>query len=142
MEKRADTYRLRLAATPGVEEKYNTLMAERNNLYTKNTELQAKMMEAKIAREFESKQKGERFTLVEAARLPEKPHKPNRVAIVLIGLVLGMGAGIGLASIIEFSDASFRTPEALQGPRVSPSWLKSRTLSPMRTGKNKGSGGY
>ncbi|MDA8133609.1 MAG: Wzz/FepE/Etk N-terminal domain-containing protein [Desulfobacteraceae bacterium] len=113
MEKRADDYRLKLAATPGVEEKYNTLMAERNNLYVKNTELQAKMMEAKIAREFESKQKGERFTLVEAARLPEKPYKPNRIAIVLIGLVLGMGAGIGLASVIEFSDSSFRTPEAL-----------------------------
>ncbi|MFH2093438.1 MAG: Wzz/FepE/Etk N-terminal domain-containing protein, partial [Pseudomonadota bacterium] len=113
LEKQADAYRLRLSATPGVEEKYNNLVAVRNNLYIKNTDLQAKMMEAKVAREFESKQKGERFTLVESARLPEKPDKPNRVAIILIGIVLGLGAGVGLASIVEFSDSSFRNAEAL-----------------------------
>ncbi|MCP4024212.1 MAG: hypothetical protein GY729_20395 [Desulfobacteraceae bacterium] len=71
------------------------------------------MMEASVAREFESKQKGERFTLVEAARLAEKPYKPNRIAIILIGVVLGMGAAVGLASMIEFSDTSFRNAESL-----------------------------
>ncbi|MCG8551342.1 MAG: hypothetical protein MI799_13150 [Desulfobacterales bacterium] len=113
MEKQADDYRLRLAMTPNVEEKYNALAAERNNLYMKHTDLQAKMMEAKVARELESEQKGERFSLVEAARLPEKPFKPNRVAIVLIGIVLGLGAGVGLTALIEFSDSSFSNVEAL-----------------------------
>ncbi len=113
MERQADGYRLRLAMTPNVEEKYNALVAERNNLYMKNTDLQAKMMEAKVARELESEQKGERFSLVEAARLPEKPFKPNRTAIVLIGIVLGIGAGVGLTALIEFSDSSFSNVEAL-----------------------------
>ncbi len=113
MEKQADEYRLRLATTPKVEEKYNSLVAEKNNLYRKHSELQSKMMEAKVARELESEQKGERFSLVEAARLPEKPFKPNRIAIVLIGIVLGIGAGTGLAALLEFSDSSFRKGEAL-----------------------------
>jgi len=39
--------------------------------------------------------------------------KPNRLAIVLIGIVLGLGAGVGFASIIEFSDTSFRDAESL-----------------------------
>ena len=113
MEAQADLYQLRLAATPAVEEKLNELVVKRNNLYLLNTDLQSRMMEAQVAKEFESKQKGERFTLVESARLPEKPHKPNRIAIILIGVVLGLGAGVGFASIMEFSDASFQSAERL-----------------------------
>lgn len=113
IEKEAEVYRERIAATPGVEEKYNILLGERNNFKAKLADLQAKMMEAQVAEELESKQKGERFTLVESARIPEKPYKPNRLAILLIGIVLGAGAGVGLASIVEFSDSSFRDSEAL-----------------------------
>lgn len=112
-EKQASEFRQRLAATPGVEEKYNALIMERNNQTIKYRDLQVKMMEANVAREFESKQKGERFTLVESARLPEKPYKPNRLAIALIGIVLGIGSGIGLAAVLEFSDSSFRNAESL-----------------------------
>ena len=112
-EAKVEDYRLRVAKTPGVEEEYNDLLGERATLHNKYRELQAKMMEAKVARELESEQKGERFTLVEAARLPEKPSKPNRLAIALIGLVLGVGAGVGMAALAEMSDSSFRKADAL-----------------------------
>jgi len=106
-------YKVRLTETPGVEEKYNTLLTERRSLTMKYNDLQAKMMEAEVAEVLESKQKGERFTLVESARMPEKPYKPNRWAILLIGIVLGAGAGVGFASLVEFSDTSFRDTESL-----------------------------
>jgi len=114
LEKQAEVYRGRLAASPDVEGKYNVILAERRNLTEKQRELQAKMMEANVAQALESQQKGERFTLIESASFPEKPFKPNRLAIVLIGIVLGLGAGVGFASIIEFSDTSFRGPESLE----------------------------
>ncbi|MBC8440383.1 MAG: chain-length determining protein [Deltaproteobacteria bacterium] len=113
LEQQAVVCREKIAATPGVEEKYNAILSERNTLYTKYNEMQAKMMEAKVAQGLESEQKGERFTLIESAILPEKPFKPNRLAIVLIGIVLGLGAGVGFASIVEFSDTSFRDAESL-----------------------------
>lgn len=113
LEKEATVYKERLAATPGVEEKYNNLLTEKQSLTAKYNDLQAKMMEAKVAQGLESQQKGERFTLVESARLPESPEKPNRLAILLIGIVLGIGAGVGFASIMEFSDTSFRDSETL-----------------------------
>lgn len=113
LAQKEEMYQTRLAATPSVEEKYNALLTERNMLKTKFADLQAKMMEADVAQILESKQKGERFTLIEAARLPEKPFKPNRLAIMLIGVVLGLGAGVGLASVVEFSDSSFRDEAAL-----------------------------
>jgi polysaccharide biosynthesis transport protein len=113
LEKEAAEYQARLAATPEVEQNYNALISQRNTLNLKLSDLQAKMMEARVSQALETEQKGERFSLVESARLPDKPFKPNRLAIALIGIVLGIGAGVGFAAIAEFSDTSFRDGDSL-----------------------------
>lgn len=110
----ANEYRRRISATPDVEEAYNALVAERNNTQAKFDDLMRKHMEAGVAQGLEKEQKGERFTLIDPARLPEKPFKPNRLAIILIGLVLGTGAGIGFAALREFSDDAVRSPDHLE----------------------------
>lgn len=104
----ANEYRRRISATPKVEELYNALAAERDNTQVKYNDLMQKHMEARVAQGLEKEQKGERFTLIDPARLPEKPFKPNRRAIIFIGLVLGIGAGVGLAALREFSDDAVR----------------------------------
>jgi polysaccharide chain length determinant protein (PEP-CTERM system associated) len=114
LELSAGEFRRRIVATPKVEEAYNAQIAERNNTQAKFDDLMRKHMEAGVAQGLEKEQKGERFTLIEPARLPETPYKPNRLAIMLIGLVLGIGAGIGLASLREFSDDSVRNPDQLE----------------------------
>jgi polysaccharide chain length determinant protein (PEP-CTERM system associated) len=102
--KKRDELRQRIAATPGVEEGYKNILVQRNNLQLKFDDLSKKFMEAKVSNGMEKEQKGERFTLIDAARLPEKPIKPNGPAILLIGLVLGIGCGAGLAAFKEQSD--------------------------------------
>ncbi len=111
--KKKDELRQRIAATPGVEEGYKNILMQRNNLQQKFDDLSKKYMEAKVSSGMEKEQKGERFTLIDAARLPEKPIKPNIPAILLIGLVLGIGCGAGLAAIREQGDDIVRTPENL-----------------------------
>ena len=111
--KMADMYRRRIANTPKVEEAYRAIFIERNNTQAKYDDLMRKHMEAKVAQGLEKEQKGERFTLIDPARLPEIPDKPNRIAIVLIGLVLGIGAGFGWASLKEFTDQSVRNSTTL-----------------------------
>ena len=113
LENRKEEYRRRIAATPIVEEEYKALAVELNNTQAKYDDLMRKLMEARIAQGLEKEQKGERFTLIDPPRIPEKPFKPNRLAIILIGLVLGIGAGVGTASVREFSDLSVRTAESL-----------------------------
>ena len=113
LRKRVEVYRRRIEATPRVEETYNTLQIERQNLQGKFNELMAKFQEARVAHGLEREQKGERFTLIDPARLPEKPYRPNRLAIALIGVVLSMGAGVGFAALREFSDHAVRRADVL-----------------------------
>jgi polysaccharide biosynthesis transport protein len=106
---RREDYRQRTEATPRVEETYKALMMERNNLQLKYDDLMKKVMEAHVAHGLEKEQMGEHFTLIDPARLPERPVKPNVPAVLIVGLVLGIGAGIGGASIREYSDQSVRS---------------------------------
>jgi polysaccharide chain length determinant protein (PEP-CTERM system associated) len=112
-EAKRDDYHRRISRSPRVEESYRALMAQRNNLQMKYDDLTKKYMETKVASGLEKGQMGERFTLIDAARLPEKPVFPNVPAFLLIGLVLGIGAGVGSAALKEFSDQSVRSAEDL-----------------------------
>lgn len=112
-EEKIAYYRKLIEATPKVEEFYRTLLSERDNLQHKYSELRQKHLQAQVAQGLEKNQQGERFSMIEPPLLPEKPSKPNRLAIILIGFVLGIGAGVGSAAMLEFGDQSIRTPEAL-----------------------------
>lgn len=108
-----ESYRRRLEAFPQVEEGYKVLLVERNNLQLKYDDLSKKFMEAKVAHGLEKEQMGERFTLIDAARLPEKPVSPNVPAILIIGLILGLGAGVGTAAFREYGDQGAHGIETL-----------------------------
>ena len=106
-------YKKYIEATPMLEQQYNSLLIERKNNMDKYDDLMKKFMESRVAHGLESEQKGERFTLIDPARMPEKPVRPNRLAIILIGIVLGLGAGGGLAAVREATDRSVRNADAL-----------------------------
>ncbi|MCX7857683.1 MAG: Wzz/FepE/Etk N-terminal domain-containing protein [Deltaproteobacteria bacterium] len=106
-------YRRRIQMSPKVEEGYRGLVAERNNLQAKYDDLMRKYLETKVALSLEKEQMGERFTLIDPPRLPEEPVKPNIPAIILIGIVLGIGSGVGTVSIKEHMDQSIRNPDVL-----------------------------
>ncbi|HVP79218.1 MAG TPA: XrtA system polysaccharide chain length determinant [Thermodesulfobacteriota bacterium] len=112
-QEKREEYRRRIENSPRAEEGYRTLMVERNNLQSKYDDLMKKHMETKVASGLEKEQMGERFTLIDPPRMPEKPVSPNRLAILLIGFVLGIGSGVGAASLKEYTDQSVRSAEAL-----------------------------
>lgn len=110
--KRNDYYK-RIEDSPKVEEEYKALMSERNNIQAKFDDMMKKTMEARVAQGLEKEQMGERFTIIDPARLPERPVKPNIPAVLLIGLFLGAGAGVGTAALKEYNDRSVRDPKKL-----------------------------
>ena len=112
-DQNAAKYHSYIEATPRVEETYKALLNEHDNQLHKFNDLMQKHMEARVALGLEKDQKSEHFTVVEPPLLPDKPAKPNRLAIILIGIVLGAGAGVGTAALLEFSDQSIRSAEGL-----------------------------
>jgi polysaccharide chain length determinant protein (PEP-CTERM system associated) len=73
-----------------------------------------KSQEAQQAENLERRQKGEQFKVIDPARIPEKPFKPDIPKILLFGLLLGMGCGFGMAFFKEQNDRSFRDAEDLE----------------------------
>lgn len=113
LKRKLEKYQKRLELTPQIELEYNLLSRDYNNARMRYQEIQHKLMEAKSAEGLEKGQKGQKFTIIDPAIFPEKPYKPNRLAIILIGFVLGIGAGIGSASIKEFADQAIYSESAL-----------------------------
>jgi polysaccharide chain length determinant protein (PEP-CTERM system associated) len=113
MTLKRDDYQKRIFIAPKVEESYKLLIVERDNLQQKFDDMSSKALEAKVAHGMEKEQLGERFTLVDPARAPEKPTSPNIPAIMLIGLILGIGSGVGLTALKETGDDAVYDAEAL-----------------------------
>jgi len=117
LRERYEDYRKRVENTPQVEQEYRILQRDYANAQAKYQETKNRLLAAKEAKGLEESRMGEKFTLIEPALVPEKPSKPNRLAIILIGLVLAAGAGIGFGSLSEYMDQSVR--EANELTRVS-----------------------
>ena len=111
LEARWQEYIRRLEKMPEVEKQFRELTRDYETAQRKYAETMAKYLEAKQAQNLERAQASEKFTIIDPPQLPERPIKPNRLAIVLIGSVLGMGVGIGLAALMEMSDQTVRTPQ-------------------------------
>ena len=113
IEQKIDEYELKIERAPLVEKEYNELTRDYESAKIKHNEIMSKLLTARIAQGMEQTQRGERFTITEPARLPEKPYKPNRIAIALLGFVLALGSGIGLAAAREAMDHSVKTEHEL-----------------------------
>lgn len=107
-------YEDKLISTPQVEREYRILLRDYENAVAKYREITAKQMEAKVSESLETERKGERFTLIEPPLLPEKPAKPNRLALLLLGGILALSGGLGSAGIAETLDDKVRGREGIQ----------------------------
>ena len=101
-------YEKRLQQTPDVERKYLVLNRDYENSVRRYQELTAKQNVAEVGQELEKERKGERFSLIDPPQLPEKPLKPNRPAIIILGFFLSIGSGLGFATVAESMGSSVR----------------------------------
>ncbi len=62
---------------------------------------------AKITQSLEASKEGTRYTILDPARLPLEPIKPNKLLVLLMGTFLGGCAGVGLIFAVEMLDHSF-----------------------------------
>lgn len=99
---------------PLVEKEYQELLIMRQTSMRKFADLEAKYREAKLAQTLEEEQKGETFTIIEPPIAPDKPDKPNRKKIMVMGLGAGVGFGLVLIILLEMLYEVIRGPKALE----------------------------
>lgn len=62
--------------------------------------------------------------IIDIARIPASPSKPNRMLIILVGFVMGIGLAFGFAFIRNYFDNTIKTPEDIQNRNINVlSWI-------------------
>jgi uncharacterized protein involved in exopolysaccharide biosynthesis len=106
LTKKLADYERRVATAPRVEREYLEMQREADTARLKYREIKAKQMEAQVGQQLEKERKGERFSLIDPPQIPEEPARPNRPAIVVLALVLGIAGGFGYLFVAEALDKS------------------------------------
>lgn len=114
VSQKLEEYQKKLEMAPFIDEEYNTLTLDYQNAKNKYNEVANKLHNARIAQEMDTSQRGERFRIDRPANLPDKPSEPNRLLIILMGVVLGIGCGILLAALSEGLDSSVKASDELE----------------------------
>mgnify|MGYP000588963263 CR=1 FL=1 len=101
VETKLADFEQRVVRTHQVQRAHDDLIRDHANNLAKYKELRAKQLEAELAQNLESENKGESFTLIEPPLVPTEAEKPNRPKILAIGVVVSIGTGLGLALLAE-----------------------------------------
>jgi polysaccharide biosynthesis transport protein len=106
--------------TPAAERAVSEILRRKQALQNDYQKTQDKLQSANLAESFESQQGGERFTMLRAPTNPHSPVFPNRLALILLGIVLGaVLTGIAVAAA-ESMDHNVRASKDLALPPGMP----------------------
>jgi len=107
-------YQKRVEDTPKREQELQSIQRDYNNIKASYNSLLARGLEAELAVNMEKKQKGEQFRILDYARLPEKPIKPDVRMLLMLSLLTGFGFGGGLIFLLEFLNPTLRREEQIE----------------------------
>jgi len=100
-------YQRRIEETPKREQEMVEINRDYDILRVYYQSLVDKKYQSQMAENLERKQQGEQFNILDPARLPEKPFKPDRNKVLAMGGLFGLAIGLGLAWFRESMDRSF-----------------------------------
>lgn len=113
LQKQIAEYRAKLEAIPIREQQIVQLVRDYEISKTHYTQLLGKQMSAETATQLEIRQKGEKFSILDPAQVPERPSSPNRPLINAAGCLAGLLLGLALAIAPEFFGMSITAGEQL-----------------------------
>ncbi len=113
-------YEARLTEGPRIEHEYRALTRDDENAMMKYQEVRDKGLQAEQGQSLERDRKSERFSLIEPPLRPEKPFKPNRLAILVLGFVMATAVGVGNLALRESIDKGLYGARAIQQATTMP----------------------
>jgi len=104
----------RLGQMPKEQEEWSKLQRDKNVSQKIYDELLQKLENAKVSKDLEVTNRGGSFRVVDPAILPLLPAKPNRVMMILLGLLFGSLSGIGAVLGLEYLKPSFKDEGSIE----------------------------
>ena len=98
------------AAMTGLEE----LEREKNSQKSLYEQLVTRYGQSEVSKQMDLQDKATTFRIVEAAMLPTQPYSPQRVKIILLGIVGGIAASFGILVLLDHLDSSVRNIDSLK----------------------------
>jgi uncharacterized protein involved in exopolysaccharide biosynthesis len=131
LNKKIDELQQVVIQTPQVERELQALSRDHENAIRKYQELKDKELGAKFAESQEAERKAERFSILEAPVLPDKPVKPDRKKLLATGTILALAGTGGGFLLVESFDQTLRGPQSLakilgQSPLVRIPYVETR----------------
>jgi polysaccharide chain length determinant protein (PEP-CTERM system associated) len=104
----------RLESAPQLQQEFQLLSRD----YQASKELYDSLLrrydEAQIAESMETDRQGERFRVLEPAVAPEGPTAPNRLRLLVLGILLAAAAAAGAIALAEQVDTSFHNVDEIR----------------------------
>ncbi|QTA90737.1 GumC family protein [Desulfonema magnum] len=99
----------RIEDTPKREQELMSLTRDYKNLQDSYNKLLSKKLDADMAVRIERKSIGQRFRILDSAKVSEKPVSPDIKKLFIISVLTGLGIGIGLMLLLDILDTSEKT---------------------------------
>jgi uncharacterized protein involved in exopolysaccharide biosynthesis len=104
----------RLAATPEVEKEYDSITRDLGTARQQYDQLLARRMDADLQAAGIRAGNADKFRMVETPRVPDKPAKPHRTAIALLGVIGALAIAFVTIVIAEMLDSTVRSSRDVQ----------------------------
>ena len=137
------SFEQRLEGAPEREQEFSLVTRDRQAAKDLYDSLLKRYDEAQLSASVETDRQGERFRVLEPALPPEGPTGPNRMRLILMGILLALAAAVGMILTAEQFDASFHgidelreftsVPVLVSIPPIGPVPLKRRLFTALAT---------
>ena len=107
-------YERRLEGVPAVQQQFQLLTRDQQSAKEQYDTLLKSYNDAQFVASMETDRQGERFRILETAIPPDGPKAPNRLRLLLMGLLLAIGAAVAAVLVAEQMDSSFHSLDELR----------------------------
>ena len=119
-----------LRSIPTARAELEALERDKNNQKVLYDQLVARHGQSEVSKQMEVQDKTTTFRIVDPAIMPTKPVSPNRVKIILLGIVAGLAAGMGILFLLDQMDRSVKSLDALKSLGVPVLAVIPKMLNP------------
>jgi polysaccharide chain length determinant protein (PEP-CTERM system associated) len=113
LAKQQDVGQKILGQKPKEQEEWSKLQRDRTVYQKVYDDLLQKLENARVSKNMELADKSTKYRVVDPPLLPRIPVAPNRILLIIAGLLLGVASGAGTAIGLDYLNFSFKDEDAL-----------------------------